>query len=365
MTRSAASRSEVPPVRRAANRCDQRSVGARSARGRGQLGRQHVQRARRRHERTGHEPHPGAEHRREERRPDHRRRTDPEEATSAYGARQHDHRPDRHADEADDERQHDLTDDGSERFHVLAVGQHEDPDEEGDDDGDQLRRAVGAGARGVDPQLHGDRLARRCRHRGEHRPEVGDGALVGDVQRRDDGVGDGVVHLVGEPRQRRAQVAALCPHVQGAHLVADHRWGDAGRLADRLVQPGVGHEQVAQHLRPDGDGLGAGELTPAAGAQPEQGRCQPAEDRCRQRGDHPPTRPPVGERGGDDRQPCAGEQAIGVRSLPPCGAPRTVELRRTSRRRRRTRRRRTSAPSNAPTSGVPSSAHHPAGLSRR
>ena len=109
--------------------------------------------------------------------------------------------------------------------------------------------------------------------------EVGDRPLVGDLQRGDDGVGDPVVDVVGEAGERRGQLAALRPHVERLDLVADRRRRDPGRLADRLVQAGVGHQQVAEHLRPRGDRLRAGELPPAPGAQADERREQPTERR--------------------------------------------------------------------------------------
>ena len=125
--------------------------------------------------------------------------------------------------------------------------------------------------------------------------EVGDGALVGDQQGRHDGVGDRVVEVVGEADQRRRQVAALRPDVERLHLVTDGGRRDACRLADRLVQAGVGDQQVAQHLGPDGDRLRAGQLLPAVGPQPDEGRDHPAEQPQRRHQRDPPG-PPVGRR---------------------------------------------------------------------
>jgi hypothetical protein len=193
-----------------------------------------------------------------------------------------------------DRGQHELPNERPERLHVLRVRDDEQGDEEGDDAGDQLGRAIGAGAGGVDAQLHGDGLARRGGNGGEHRTEVGHRALVGDLERGDDGVGDRIVHLVGEVAQRRREVSALSPDVQRPDLVADGRRRDPCRLADRLVQAGVGDEEVSEHLGPDGDRLRAGELAATAGAQADERRDHPAEQPERHHGDEP-TQQPTGQ----------------------------------------------------------------------
>ena len=69
------------------------------------------------------------------------------------------------------------------------------------------------------------------------RAEVGHRPLVGDVQRRDNGVGDGVVHLVGEAGQRRTQITALGPYVQGR---APRRGWPAGRREPTCRSPRAG-----------------------------------------------------------------------------------------------------------------------------
>jgi hypothetical protein len=67
------------------------------------------------------------------------------------------------------------------------------------------------------------------------------------------------------------------------------------------VEPGVGDEQVAEHLGPHRDGFGAGELPAAPRPEPDERRRQPADEPGSDGGNQPPG-PPPGQGGAGERE---------------------------------------------------------------
>jgi hypothetical protein len=138
-----------------------------------------------------------------------------------------------------------------------------------------------------------------------------------EQQRRDDQVAGGVRHPVGEPAERRGQPL---PHLQlrreCTHGGADRERRDQGGGGDGLFEAGGAGHRVAEHLRPAGNSLDAGEVRaalPGAGQQRRRGQRRRG---GQQRGDGPPRQ----RADGDARD--RGARETGGAALPPPARPR-------------------------------------------